>query len=94
VLSKVNNCQKNSTVEIIPKITRSIIYKAKKWNITVGKLEIASKKQKILPSCGRKALLENGRPCHFLKVKFHFETCPPNTLVNFWQVFWEQLEIL
>jgi hypothetical protein len=62
VLPKVNNCQKNSTVEVIPKFTRSIIYKAKKWKIPVGKLEITSKKQKILPSCGREALLENGRP--------------------------------
>jgi hypothetical protein len=28
----------------------------------VGKLEITSKKQKILPSCGRKALLEMEGP--------------------------------
>jgi hypothetical protein len=62
VLPKVNNCQKHSTFEIIPKITRSIIYKAKKWKIPMGKQEITSKTLKRLLSCGRKTFLENGRP--------------------------------
>jgi hypothetical protein len=62
VLPKVNNCQKNSIVEIIPKIKRSIIYKVKKLKILMGKREITSKKLKRLLSCGIKAFLENGRP--------------------------------
>jgi Zn-finger domain-containing protein len=62
VLRKVNNRQKNSIVEIIPRITRSIIYKVKIWKILMGKREITFKKLKRLLSCGRKAFLENGRP--------------------------------
>jgi hypothetical protein len=47
VLPNINNCQKYSTDEIIQEITRSIIYKAKKWKIPVGKLEITDNLQNI-----------------------------------------------
>jgi len=35
----------------------------------------------------RRALLENGRPCHFLEVKFHSRMCCPNTLVILQETF-------
>jgi hypothetical protein len=46
-LLNINNCQKYSTDEIIQEITWSIIYKAKKWKIPVGKLEITDNLQNI-----------------------------------------------